>query len=127
MKHKTLYIIAAVLALLALFGISQAKAEQIVFKNKCGELSLSDPAGYDCYNKSQGADNAYRLAAWLDLKRIAKRKGIKIPRKVVLIDPQDFGGYVDFVSYKKGSTFYFAAMQPCQHINRKYGLEALSK
>jgi len=123
------YIMLAIIACLVFFLIftAESKAETITIENKCSQWVYGDPEGWPCYNESQGASEAYRLAAWKDLKRIAKRKGIKIPRKVVLIDPKDFGNYVDFISYKKGNTFYFAAMQPCQHINRKFGLEALRK
>jgi hypothetical protein len=124
---KLLYVLITLAVLGALLTIGEVKAEQIIIKNECSKWVYGDPAGWPCYNRTQGASEAYRLSAWEDLKKLAKRRGIKIPRKVVLIDPEDYGSYVEFRSYKKGNTFYFAAMQPCQHINRKYGLEALRK
>jgi hypothetical protein len=125
MKEALAYLAIGVLMLFVLASL--ARAETITIENKCSQWVYGDPDGWPCYNRTQGASEAYRLSAWEDLKKLAKRRGIKIPRKVVLIDPEDYGSYVEFRSYKKGNTFYFAAMQPCQHINRKYGLEALRK
>jgi hypothetical protein len=112
-----------ILALLLL--ASPAYAERLVIKNKCGEVLLTDPIGYDCYNDSQGSDNAERLSTWKALKKQAKRKGYRLPAKVVLTDPKCTRDRCDYKTYLKGKTLYFSVMSGCFNHNIEAGLEAL--
>jgi hypothetical protein len=128
MKAKLLYIIVILAFLAFLIGIGQARAERLVFKNKCGEVLLTDPVGFDCYNRSQGADNIERLSTWKALKKQAKRQGLKLPLRVVLTDPKKIGrGIWDYKTYKQGKTLYFSVMSGCFNHNIEAGLEALKR
>jgi hypothetical protein len=111
----------------ALFALaSLAKAEQITFKNKCGELLHSDPTGFECYNKSQGADNAERLAQWKIIKKRLKARGYKIPAKVVLNDPQCTREYCDYIGKLTNRALHLPILSGCLRLStmaafRAYG------
>lgn len=122
MKEKTLYILITIVTCLVL-AVGIAKADtKVRIDNKCDKVVDK----IACYNKTQGADNEYRLAAWEDLKKLAIKRGYKLPKKVFLIDPVKEGrGIWDYKTYLKGNDLYFAPMQPCRHIDRKEGLRAL--
>lgn len=125
MKAKILYIIIILSVLAFLIGIGQARAERLIIKNKCGEVLLTNPAGYDCYNKSQGSDNVERLSTWKALKKQAKRKGYRLPAKVILTDPKCTRDRCDYKTYKQGNALYFSVMSGCFNHNIEAGLEAL--
>lgn len=112
---------------LALLLVDFAEGQSLTFKNKCGNVLLSDPVGYDCYNKSQGADNSERLLTWKALKKQAKRKGLRLPARVVLTDPKVGRGRWDYVTYLRGRTLYFSVISGCFNNNIEAGLEALKK
>jgi len=126
MKDKTLYIIAAVLALLALFGISQAKAEQIVFKNKCEGILPDSPDYWPCYDKSQGADNIERAAQWTIIKKRLKAAGYKIPAKVILNDPKCSKDECNYIGHIRGKALHLPILSGCLRLStvaafRAYG------
>jgi len=113
MKHKTLYIIAAVLALLALFGISQAKAEQVLrinYMNKCADIDPTNP-DWSCLNRTQAAQRPETRAQIIEAMQKARyRKNLTI----YSIDPiQPRRGEWQFGAWKRGKYIFFAAMPDC--------------
>lgn len=131
MKEKTLYIIATVLALLALFGISQAKAEQVLrinYMNKCADIdpvalataeAMSDPKQryaevtklWKCLNGTQAAQRPETREQIIEAITKAKyKKDITI----YSIDPlrPNKDAWV-FGAWKRGKYIFFSAMPGC--------------
>jgi len=126
MKTNLLYIFIALLACAVMLGISQAKAETVTFKNKCGDLEIGSPFYWLCYNSTQGADNAERLSQWKIIKKRLKAKGYKIPAKVVLNDPQCTREYCDYVGKLTNRALHLPILSGCLRLStmaafRAYG------
>jgi hypothetical protein len=81
-----LYTIISVGFVLAMVLISEARAESIVIKNKCAPYLNDDPAGWPCYNDSQGLDNPSRLARYKQIRRKARAQGVNFKGIVVVLN-----------------------------------------
>lgn len=124
-KQKLALLALLIVAALACAGI--ARAESVAIQNKC-KYERGDPLAGNCYGHSGGAPNSERLETWEALKIEAKRLNIKLPKKVVLIDPlKPEKGVWWYRSYWKDGVFYFSVNPGCFDNNIRFGLKRLKQ
>lgn len=128
MKTTLLYIFISMGLVITMTLMSlEAKAENLVIKNKCAQfLTEADPNFWPCYNESQGALPEYRLSMYKKIKRAARSRGYDLRKvTVVLNDPACNPNICRYKFHAKGRTAYLPIMEGCYDLNMKHGLLAL--
>lgn len=111
--------------LLALLFVDFANAQTLSFKGKCQGIAADSPDYWPCMDKSQGTDEIENRYVFGLLKKAARKQGLKLPRKVVFIDPKCTRARCDYLSYVKGKKLYFSVISGCHTQSVEAGLEAL--
>jgi hypothetical protein len=112
MKTTLLYVfIAAGLVITMTLMSLEARAEKLIIKNKCAPYLNEDPAGWPCYDITQGLDNPKRLARYAQVKRKAKAQGVNFKGiTVVLNDAACTPNRCTYKFHAKGNKAYLPLM-----------------
>lgn len=135
MKDKS-YILAQRIVeygVLGLLGIAiillctDANAQEVSIRNKCASIAESSPDYWKCYNATQSADNQHRLFMVEKLAKVAKKKRIKLPKKIIMRDAICTRHECNYPTYLKGNKLYWAVSSSCDEQHIEQAIEVLTK
>lgn len=96
------------ICLVIVLSCQKARAQEVIIKNKCSKWVYGDPAGWPCYNRTQGIGDADRIAIWeVYSEQFKHRKGFN-KLKVYLVDPAHTPGEWNYRARVDGKKVYLA-------------------